>query len=790
MTLLTPANTRRSKPGLELSFSSSLGLATIEAHSERARIWLVDRFGKVTESIEPRLTTDIPNLGFVIVTDDIAAKVDAEAANFGFVTQWNPASQKEIDLQEKHENARKAKLNAEKQLITDRRPDIQTVPAAETSGKKSRSPYRQNAFFLLDVRADASIQEIRRLQNRAEVLLGMGKVLESTVLPFLRRNQTTREDILSAVQRLEDGQARIREEIYWVHAGPKGDSLPGSAASLSPLVSLLEKASQGSGRQAAIAAHNLAVVNHALAFEQEFAKGVSPQTRQEAWAAAYFSWRSVSQNEEFWDFMSERVASWDDPTVSDSDLQRARRELSEELLRPHRLLAMDYIAAGNHESARLHIQLLQEATKWQPVAKRYLSEISTELVRQVQGALDAVVVEVSEQALIPLQNEQKKERLTSAEQRVLSIGNVAIANLSLFPGMQESSDLLGDQIAGCLRSLSIRYFNQLDDSQNSLRVLALALRYARTPSCKAQIALDQSTIQCRALCNLSFEAANKGQYKTAQEYLEQAKNLAPETEVPQIDEWLETCKRNRILEGVDTKHNTPALGRVNGIGAAFYGKRDYDPATNSYVTTQFFTFLFVPVIPIAAYRVVSLGGNSYRIFGKVPLSKLAVRYRWLVLAAVGVLVIYSMIQSTDSPSSSGTGSASPSVYSSPTYSAPTTSPSSSYGYQSRDAEKEDLDRTRQELDSRESALRTEQESLDSLKAQLDSLKRQIQDLEDQYPDGMPPYVHDEYEAKLAQHNRLVPVYNQRLTSLQAGERQYDQDVANFNARVRAYNSQQ
>jgi tetratricopeptide (TPR) repeat protein len=651
-----------------------------------------------------------------------------------------------------------------------------------------RSPYRQNALFLLDARADATVQEIRRLQNRAEVLLGMGKVLESTVLSFLRRNQTTREDILSAVQRLEDGQSRIREEIYWVHGGPKGDCLPAGTASLSSLVSLLDKTAKGSGRQAAVAAHNLAVINHALAFEQESAKSPALQPRKQAWTAAHSSWRSVCQNEEFWDFMSERVSSWGDPTVSESDLQRARQELPEELLRPHRQLATDYISTGSYDSARLHMQLIREAAAWQPVAKRYLSEISTEIVRHTRGALDSVLLEVSEEALTPLQNEHKTGKLISAEREIITIGDKAVASLSLFEEMQESADTLGDQVGQCLRSVSIRYFNQLDDSQNSIRILASALTYARTPSCKAQILRDQSTIQYRVLCNLSHEAANQGKYTTAQEYLEQAKKLAPETEVAQIEEWLATCKRNRILEGVDTKHNTPTLGRVNGIGTAFYGKRDYDPGTNSYVTTHFFTFLFFPVIPLAAYRVVSVSGNSYRIFGRVPLSRIAICYRWFALATVGVLIVYSMTQTGTTPSSV-TSSPSPSGYSAPTYNGPTASPSPSHGYQSLEAEKEQINRTRQELDSRESILRQQEQELDSLKAQLESLKQEISDMEAQYPNGvMPSYMYSNYEDKLRRHNSLVPIYNQKLTTLQARERQYDQDVASFNARVREYNA--
>jgi tetratricopeptide (TPR) repeat protein len=651
-----------------------------------------------------------------------------------------------------------------------------------------RSPYRQNAFFLLDARADATVQEIRRLQNRAEVLLEMHKSLQSSVFPFLRRNQVTREDVLSGTQRLEDGQSRIREELYWVHAGPRGDCLPTGSPSLSSLIGFLNKASQGTGRQAAIAVHNLAIANHALAFEQEFSKNATLQARQEAWSAALSAWHSAFKSEEFWDFMSERVSSWGDPTVSDSDLQKARRELSEELLRPQRQLAADYVASGNYDFARLHIQLIQVAGNRMPVAKRYLSEISTEIVRQVRDVLDGVLLEVSEEALTPLQNEQKKERLTSAEKEIIKVGNKAIASLSLFQEMQESSDALGDQIGQCLRSVSIRYFNQLDDSQNSLRLLSSALGYARSPSCKAQISRDQGTIEYRSLCDLSRKAANQGQYKTAQEYLEQAKNLAPETESAQIEEWLATCKRNRVLEGVDTKHNSPSLGRINGIGTAFFGERDHDAATNSYVTTHFFTFFFWPVIPLAAYRVASAGGRSYRIFGKVPLSKMAIWYRRVVLAAVALFVLYSMIQSNGAPSSSSTPSM-PSGYTSPN-STPVTSPPLS-SYQTDASGKDELDRTRQALDLRESSLRQEKQDLDALQGQLQSLKRDIGDLKTEYPDGgMPSYAHTDYEDKLERYNGLVPVYNQKLTTFQDQARDYEQDVANFNARVREYNGRQ
>jgi hypothetical protein len=646
-----------------------------------------------------------------------------------------------------------------------------------------QSPYRQNAFFLLDARADATIQEIRRLQNRAEVLLEMRGNLESGLLAFIPRNQITREDVLSGSQRLEVGQSRIKEELYWVHAGPKNDCLPIEQSS--SLISFLSNLSRGTGRQAAIATHNLAVATHAFAFEQEFSKSATLQTREAAWSAALSSWRAAFTSEEFWDFISERVSSWRDPTVSDSDVQRARRDIAEELLRPHRQLAADYSARGNYDFARLHIQLIQLAGEWMPVANRYLSEISTDIVRQARTDLDAVLVGISENALTPLQNDQKRQKLGSAEEQIGAIIAKALAKLSFFGATQDSNYVLEDQVSQCLRIISIRYFNQLDDSHSALRVVTSALVYARTPSYKAQIVLDKSVIEVRSLCQLSFEFANQGKYAAAEKCLLDAKKIAPDSEAVKIEEWLATCRRNRVLEGVDTKHNSPTLRTINGIGATFYGKRDYDSGSNSYVTTHFFTFFFLPVIPLAAYRVVSAGGNSYRIFGKVPLSKEATWYRWIVLALIAIIIVYSSMQSSAAPSYESTPT---SNFIPATNSTPVTPSSTNH---SDETEKQELDRTRTELDSRKAALVVAEQQLDSRKRQLDSLKDEIQELEQQYPSGkMPSAVYSDYETKLDEHNRLVALYNEELADLQLRERKYDGDVTNFNQRIREYNARQ
>ena len=60
----------------------------------------------------------------------------------------------------------------------------------------------------------------------------------------------------------------------------------------------------------------------------------------------------------------------------------------------------------------------------------------------------------------------------------------------------------------------------------------------------------------------------------------------------------------------------PTLVTLNAIGFKLYGKSDYEPETDSFMTTHYFVALFVPLFPIARYRVISEDGSSYRFLGK------------------------------------------------------------------------------------------------------------------------------------------------------------------------------
>ena len=80
-----------------------------------------------------------------------------------------------------------------------------------------------------------------------------------------------------------------------------------------------------------------------------------------------------------------------------------------------------------------------------------------------------------------------------------------------------------------------------------------------------------------------------------------------------------TASQNKALYGNLTPvSSAPTLSSINGFGFTLYGSTDLDPVSRSHIATYYFTALFIPVFPIARYRVIQ-NDNSYRFLGKAPL---------------------------------------------------------------------------------------------------------------------------------------------------------------------------
>ncbi len=103
-------------------------------------------------------------------------------------------------------------------------------------------------------------------------------------------------------------------------------------------------------------------------------------------------------------------------------------------------------------------------------------------------------------------------------------------------------------------------------------------------------------------------------------------------------EALEAVVRNRRFF-LEPMQGSPGLSTLNGIGARVYGSQERNPEDGTYITTQFFTLLFLPLWPLAQYLVAKAPGEGWIFFGRVPLSSFHRWWRRAVLAGLATAVV-------------------------------------------------------------------------------------------------------------------------------------------------------
>ena len=92
--------------------------------------------------------------------------------------------------------------------------------------------------------------------------------------------------------------------------------------------------------------------------------------------------------------------------------------------------------------------------------------------------------------------------------------------------------------------------------------------------------------------------------------------------------------------------------RFQGIGTDFYGKKSYSPIDKSYITTKWFVFFLLPIIPLKSYRLIKDFGyeisyivalssfQSYKILKEIPLKENVKQILFTYLLVYGGLGLF------------------------------------------------------------------------------------------------------------------------------------------------------
>ena len=171
----------------------------------------------------------------------------------------------------------------------------------------------------------------------------------------------------------------------------------------------------------------------------------------------------------------------------------------------------------------------------------------------------------------------------------------------------EICTIASNLLSRALREVSVSLYNDADDTETACKAIRLAARYCSDAALKKQIEEDTK---------LLFSIAH----------------------------------RQRLMKELEPIKSAPSLTTVNGIGTVLYGNSDYDAQTQSHLTTLYFTILFIPILPIARYRVIQ-HGSSYQFLGKARLRPVDKWHLRVAAALFAAFLIFIILESVPPPSS-------------------------------------------------------------------------------------------------------------------------------------------
>lgn len=497
----------------------------------------------------------------------------------------------------------------------------------------------RNAFRVLSLPADAQTKDVYRQQQRIQIALEIGDDNIVSGFPFIPKLPLSPEAVLEAVHRIE--KQRVIEELFWIHQlGGKFDF--GTGPIEGALANLRADAAQNTTK-GSVAQHNLAVILTCLA------QGLNGSRRLDYWKDAIRYWNATLANDVFWQFMQDRDELCNGhvgPPTLDGLRSTAREAIQRAVLKEvwNAVDDREYKTIASLSAIIREHKLLLDADST-------LVAIGTRVAKDGSVAIGGVLDRMSSISEDP-DKTAAKAALISAETDLRKIGEDFEAIIQAF-GATGAFAGLYDARAIAFKQLSIRYFNLLGDEPEALRLLMEARALARDPKLKSEVEAGWKHVRRSLACSEAMALVDAKKYIAAQERLAIALTLSTDEQKAEIQEMQEGVHRADVFRDVDTTKRSPSLYTLNGIGAKFYGKRGFDQKTSSYVTVHWFVVLFLPIIPLASYRVGDSGPNLYTIYGRVPLSPFLRKYRCVVLALIALLILIAMVSNSDTSQSSG-----------------------------------------------------------------------------------------------------------------------------------------
>lgn len=266
--------------------------------------------------------------------------------------------------------------------------------SAAMLGSATPDLYCLNAFRVLGLPVNAATGDLNRQQKRLKLLEKLGANPTSADSGCLPLTPPPHGDaIRRANQRLQDPELRLIDELFWLW--PEGNEAEDVAIQLlkagntNHAIAHWTKAREH-GENGVVAAHNLAVLNHVLALDIERSCASSEINeklrtwRDHCWVQSYQQWRSLADNDAFWNCVAARAREMDDPRLTTGAVRRMRQTLPVMLLTIGVRLAMRAANAGNEADVRRHLLYIRKGGFDLSLATRIVEQNLGPLIEQLK----------------------------------------------------------------------------------------------------------------------------------------------------------------------------------------------------------------------------------------------------------------------------------------------------------------------------------------------------------------------------------------------------------------------
>lgn len=572
----------------------------------------------------------------------------------------------------------------------------------------------RNAFRVLRVSGDATLSEIHKAAAamRRAVTLGIVSTTEVDV-PLLGEIPRTEADIRAAVGRLENPAQRLRDRLFWFSAVPESRTGGAPHRANEPDRTLW---SHDEALRDLVAALGAGCDDAGLSL----------------WTQAIRAWHKVVSDDAYWGNALDIEQQGDfEPTAFPSELDALRDEAVQLAAEPLVVSGRDALARDDSSTVRRILSAitgLSDTGPWTVIATH---DIAAPAVESFRRKCRAVHEELGSQIIREEHAGERNKSTCGAEIKRFRIEIEPGLNqlIQILPPNHPAVQELREEAALCLSAIATDY-TWADDfiAAEKLRDEALKLAQDTLGVIRIQDGLEQIR-----------EAAHK----------------------------------QRIFGELERFASPPMLGTLNGFGFTLYGNSDYDQQSRSYATTYYFVALFIPVFPIARYRVIDAGPRRYSFLGKLPLRTVDRWHLGIALTTIAAMIILGAFSGSSSTVSS----------------APSTS---SYQVGAQSSQLSDLkariDSGRLQMTQLKTQLQPVLDELTRLSSQVKAIKTELDLLDEQQKAGIIQINVDDYNAKVKTHNALLAKQQALVTANKSDLTTYDDLVEQDSVLVKQYNA--